>query len=69
MDTVTREVAKLGGRTLLGKMDVKSAYRIVPVNPEECLLLGVQWGRRTYLDTTLLHAVLIIFTALADALE
>ena len=44
MDTVAEKVAQLGQRTFLAKVDVKSAYRIVPVNPEDRMLLGVQWG-------------------------
>ena len=72
VDTVAEKVAQLGQRTFLAKVDVKSAYRIVPVNPEDRMLLGVQWGGGTFLDTRLpfgLRSAPIIFTALADALE
>ena len=69
---MTREVAKLVRGTLLGKMDVKSAYRIlVPVN-QDFLLLGVQWDGKTYLDAQLsfgLRSAPMIITVLADALE
>ena len=33
-DDVAKVVAKLGVGSLLGKMDVQSAYRIIPVHPE-----------------------------------
>ena len=72
VDTVAEKVAQLGQRTFLAKVDVKSAYRIVPVNPEDRMLLGVQWGGGTFLDIRLpfrLRSAPIIFTALADVLE
>ena len=72
VDMVAEKVAQLGRGTNLGKVDIKSAYRIVPVNPEDRMLLGMQWGGRTFLDTQLpfgLRSALIIFTALADTLE
>ena len=37
----------------MAKVDIKSAYRIVPVNPEDRLLLGMQWKGKTFLDTRL----------------
>ena len=46
--------------TLLGKMDVKEAFRLVPVHPSDRLLLGMVWKGCT---------APLLFTALADALE
>ena len=46
--------------TLLGKMDVKEAFRLVPVHPSDRLLLGMVWKGCT---------TPLLFTALADALE
>ena len=72
VDMMAEKVAQLGRGTNLGKVDIKSAYRIVPVNPEDQMLLGMQRGGRTFLDTWLpfgLRSAPIIFTALADALE
>ena len=69
---VAKEVAQLGRGANLAKVDIKSAYRIVPVNPEDHMLLGMQWKGKTFLDTRLpfgLRSAPIIFTALADALE
>ena len=55
----------------LAKIDVKSAYRIVPVHPEDRPLLGVKFEGKVYADATLpfgLHLAPQIFNALADAL-
>jgi hypothetical protein len=41
-----RLVRQLGVGTLLAKK-VQQAYRIVPVHPDDHLLLGVQWGKCT----------------------
>ena len=38
VDMVAEKVAQLGRGTNLGKVDIKSAYRIVPVNPEDRML-------------------------------
>ena len=72
VDMVAKEVAQLGRGANLAKVDIKSAYRIVPVNPEDRMLLGMQWKGKTFLDTRLpfgLRSAPIIFMALADALE
>ena len=45
-DDVAKMVAKMGVGTLLGKMDVQSAYQIIPVHPEDHWLLGMQWQGR-----------------------
>ena len=38
VDKVAEIVAQLGKGTKLGKVNIKSAYRIVPVNPEDRML-------------------------------
>ena len=40
VDDVAKVVVKMGVGALLGRMDVQSAYRIIPVHPEEKWLLG-----------------------------
>ena len=37
---------------MLAKVDIRSAYRIVPVHPEDRLLLGMMWEQAFYVDTT-----------------
>ena len=60
----------LGPGTLLLKVDLKSAYRIVPVNPLDRHLLGLCWEDHAYVDQALpfgLRSAPILFTAVADA--
>ena len=62
----------LGHRCILAKIDIKNAYRIVPVHPEDTLLLGMRWQGEIYVDTALpfgLRSAPKIFNALADALS
>ena len=69
---VSKIVASLGRGTLLAKVDIKSAYGIVPVHREDRPLLGMQWKGQLYVDTCLpfgLRSAPRIFTALADTLE
>ena len=54
------------------KLDIRDAYRIIPVHPEERTFLGVQWNNSVYVDCQLpfgLASAPAIFNALADALE
>ena len=53
VDEAARRVCALGVGTQLAKFDVESAYRIVPVHPEDRPLLGMQWKERLYIDTAL----------------
>ena len=72
VDDVAEAAAKLGKGTLLAKMDVKSAYRIVPVHPLDRPLLGMSWKGCTYVDKALpfgLRSAPKIFTSIADGLE
>ena len=69
---VARAANLLGPGALLAKVDIKAAYRLVPVHPEDRLLLGVQWKGECYVDCMLpfgLRSAPKIFTAVADALE
>ena len=64
-------VLRKGKGTNLAKLDLESAYRIVPVHPQDRHLLGMKWDGEVYLDSALpfgLRSALIIFTALADGL-
>ena len=57
---------------LLAKSDIKHDYRQVPVHPDDRLLLGVRWNGQLFCDATLpfgLRSALIIFSAVADALQ
>ena len=61
----------LGKGALLAKLDLKEAYRAVPVHPQDRPLLGMRWRETTYLDAALpfgLRSAPKIFSALADGL-
>ena len=63
-------VRVLGRGTLLAKVDLKSAYLVVPVHRDDWPLLAIQWERQTYLDTALpfgLRSAPKLFSAVADA--
>ena len=40
-------------RTMLAKLDLQSPYRIIPVHPQDCHLLGMQFDGNLYVDTAL----------------
>jgi len=72
VDRVASQAGRLGLGTLMAKVDVRSAYRIIPVKPEDRLLLGMRWGGHIYVDACLpfgLRSAPLIFTAVADGLE
>ena len=72
VDEVAHQAIQLGRGALLAKLDIKSAYRLVPVHPDDRPLLGMSWKGKIYVDTMLpfgLRSAPKIFTALADALE
>ena len=64
-------ISALGPNTVLIKVDLKNAYRILPIHPEDMHLLGISWGGNTYIDRALpfgLRSAPLIFTAFADAI-
>ena len=66
------ELVKLcGPGALMAKLDLQSAYRMVPVHPQDQSLLGIEWDSRIYIDKALpfgLRSAQKLFTAVADAL-
>ena len=72
VEQVAEKVFELGPGAQLAKIDVKSAYRIVPVHPDDRPLLGMLWQDRLYIDASLpfgLRSTPKLFNAIADALE
>ncbi len=52
-------------------MDIRQAYRNIPVHPEDRRLLGMRWQGDTYVDATLpfgLRSAPLIFSAVGDAI-
>jgi len=68
MDSVMR----LGRHSLMAKVDVKSAFRLCPVRPEEHHLLGMHCQGQYYFNRVLpfgLRSAPFIFNCLAEAIE
>ena len=64
-------VQACGRGALMAKLDLKSAYRKIPVHPNDQMLLGIEWAGVTYIDKALpfgLRSAPKIFSAIADAL-
>ncbi len=71
VDQAARLVMKCGRGALMAKCDLQSAYRHVPIHPEDQELLGFEWGGRTYRDRALpfgLRSAPKLFSAVADGL-
>ena len=72
VEAVAIAARRLGRGALLAKVDIKAAYRLVPVHPQDRYLLGIEWDGAHYADGMLpfgLRSAPKIFTAVADALE
>lgn len=72
VDQAAMAAFRLGKGSLLAKADIKSAYRLIPVHPQDRKWLGMLWENRLYIDCMLpfgLRSAPKIFTAVADALE
>ena len=58
--------------TLMAKMDIKQAYRNIPVHPTDRYLIGMRWESRIFVDKTLPFGLRwsapLLFSAVADAL-
>ena len=68
VDDIVKTILTLKKGALMAKVDIKNAYRLLPVR----LLLGMEWQGQVYVDTALpfgLRSAPKIFTALADLLE
>ena len=71
LDEAVALVKSAGRGCLLAKLDLQSAYRVIPVHPDNRSLLAVTWKGDVFLDTALpfgLRSAPNIFSAVADAL-
>ena len=67
-----RMVLQLGPGTEMAKIDIASAFRLIPVHPDDRYLLGMRWNNQVYIDKQLpfgLRSAPVLFNAYADALE
>ena len=72
VDDIAETAAHLGPGTLLAKVDIESAYWLIPVHPDDRLLQAVQWVNQIFIDPMLpfgLRSAPKIFNAVADALH
>ena len=72
LDQVSGTVMKLGRGSMLTKVDIQSAYRVIPVHPQDSILLGMKWQGNVYVDAALRfgqRSAPKIFNAVADGLE
>lgn len=72
IDDAVKLVHKYGAGALMAKIDIKSAFRTIPVCYEDRELLGIFWREKFYVDRCLpfgLRSAPFIFNQYADALE
>ncbi|MGH7238572.1 MAG: reverse transcriptase domain-containing protein, partial [Candidatus Saccharimonadales bacterium] len=48
-----KTVCKLGKDCMMSKLDIKSAYRLIPIRPNDWPLLGLKWKQSFYFHTSL----------------
>ena len=46
-------VQRLGVGCFMAKTDIKSAFRIIPIHPQDYSLLGIKWADKYYFDRCL----------------
>ena len=71
MGTAIKHIITLGQGTLLAKLDIKNAFRLLPVHPADRHLLAMHWNKQLYIDTCLpfgLGSASKLFNILADLL-
>ena len=62
VDEVASIAASLGKGALLAKIDIESAYRLIPVHPDDRSLLGIRWRGKVVVDGMLhLHIHIHIY--------
>ena len=72
VDEVADSTLQIGRGTLLAKVDIRQAYRNVPVHPDDRYLLGMTWRQEVFIDKVLpfgLRSAPLTFSAVADALQ
>ena len=72
VDNIIDGIMIHGRGTLLAKLDVESAYRIIPVYSHDCYLLGIKSQGKYFIDLALpfgLRSAPFMFSSFADHLE
>ena len=53
VDSAIDHIKRTGREALLAKIDIKSAFRLLPVHPTDRHLLSMRWKKQIYVDTCL----------------
>ena len=72
IDSAIGHILNLGQGTLLAKIDVKHAFRLLPIRPVDRHLLAMRWKNIIFVDTCLpigLRSAPKLFNILADLLS
>ena len=72
VEQVAKRAFSLGKGSRIAKIDIKAAYRLIPVSPHDRRFLGMEWNNGIYVDGMLPFGVRSapkIFSAVADAVE
>jgi len=72
IDNAIAQAQTLGRGTLLTKIDIKSAFRLLPVHPVDRHMLVMKWKQQLYIDNCLpfgLRSAPKLFNILADLLS
>ena len=71
INNTIQEILKLRKGTLLAKIDIQSAFRLLPVHLKDCHLLSMSWTDGIFIDTCLLfglRSALKLFNVMTDLL-
>ena len=71
IDDAILNILESGRDTMLAKIDIKSAFRLLPVHPADRHLLGMRWKDQVYIDHCIpfgLRSAPKLFNILADLL-
>lgn len=65
-----RMVLHLGAGSEMAKIDIASAFRLIPVHPDDRYLLGMKWNNQVFIDQQLpfgLRSAPVLFNGFADS--
>ena len=71
IDDAILSILKSGRNMILAKIDIKSAFWLLPVHPSDQSLLGMRWKDQTYIDHCIPFGLRLapkLFNILADLL-
>ena len=72
IDDAVQTIMAYGQGALLTKLDIRNAFRLIPVHPSDWSLLGIQWQGQYYFDRVLpfgLRSSPFLFDQVASAIE